>query len=89
MIRSTILLAIGYDPSASSDRIKVAMGNGVVVAPRIILNRFSALSRHRLAFPVIAGSLPDATGIDGLLGLDYLRGEILTIDLLAGQVSLA
>ena len=89
LIRSTILLAVGYDPDASTDRIKVAMGNGVVLAPRIILNRLSALGRHRLSFPVIAGSLSAATGIDGLLGLDFLRGELVTIDFRVGQVALA
>jgi len=89
LIRSTILIAVGYDPDASPDRMMVAMGNGLAPLPRIILNRLSALGRHRLAVPVLAHSLPPATGIDGLLGLDFLRGLVLTVDFQAGQITLA
>ncbi len=76
LIRSTILLAVGYDPDTSPDRISVAMGNGVELVPRVILNRLSALGRHRLAFPVLAHSLPPAAGIDGLLGLVLLLQKL-------------
>ena len=89
LIRSTILVAVGYDPDTSPDRVTVAMGNGLELVPRISLNRLSALGRHRLAFPVLAHSLPPAAGIDGLLGLDFLRGSRLTVDFPAGQVYLA
>ena len=57
--------------------------------PRIILNRLSALGQHRLALPVLAHSLPPATGIDGLLGLDFLRGLSPEVDFRAGKISLA
>ncbi len=80
LVRSTILLAVGYDPATAADRVTVAMGNGVELVPRIILNRLSTLGRHRLGFPVLAHSLPPAAGIDGLLGLDFLRGSILKVD---------
>lgn len=89
LIRSTILVAVGYDPDASTDRVPVAMGNGVELVPRIVLNRLSALGRHQLAFPVLAHSLPPAARIDGLLGLDYLRGLVLTVDFPAGRITLA
>jgi hypothetical protein len=68
--------------------VNVAMGNGVELVPRIILNRLSTLGRHRLAFPVLAHSLPPAAGIDGLLGLDFLRGSILTVDFRAATITL-
>jgi hypothetical protein len=64
------------------------MGNGVEVGPRIILNRLSTLGQHRLAFPVLAHALPPAAGIDGLLGLDFLRGSILTLDFPAAKITL-
>ncbi|MDR3635320.1 MAG: hypothetical protein P4L84_16065 [Isosphaeraceae bacterium] len=56
---------------------------------RLALDRLSALDRHRLAIAVLDHSLPPATGIDGLLGLDFLRGSVLTVDFQAGRVSLA
>jgi Aspartyl protease len=89
LIRSTMLVAVGYDLDTSPDLVMVAMGNGVESVPRIVLNRLSALGRHRLAFPVLAHSLPPATRIDGLLGLDFLRGSVLTVDFPAGRISLA
>ena len=89
LIRTTILLAVGCDPDTSPDRITMAMGNGVEVVPRITLDRLSALGRHRLAFPVLAHTLPPAAGIDGLLGLDFLRDSVLTLDFPGGRITLA
>ncbi len=62
LIRTTILVAVGYDPETSPDRITVAMGNGVELVPRVTLNRLSALGRHRLAFPALAHALPPPAG---------------------------
>lgn len=64
------------------------MGNGVEIVPRLILNRFSALGHHRLGFRVLAHSLPPAAGIDGLLGLDFLRGCMLTMDFRGATITL-
>jgi hypothetical protein len=89
LVRSTILVAVGYDPDASPDRITVARGNGVEIVPRIVLNRLSALGRHRLGSLVLAHSLPPAAGIDGLLGLDFFRGTVLTLDFPAARITLA
>ena len=88
LIRTTILVAVGYDPDGTSDRVSVAMGNGVEVVGRVVLNRFSALGRHRLGFPVLGHSLPPGVGIDGLLGLDFLRGTSVTLDFRSGAIVL-
>jgi len=89
LIRSTILIAVGYDPDASPDRVQVAMGSGMQLVSRIVLNRFSALGQHRLGIPVLSHSILPIVGIDGLLGLDFFRGTMLTIDFRAGQITLA
>ena len=88
LIRSTLLIAVGYEPDASPDRIQVAMGNGIESVPRLPLNRLSGLGEHRLGLAVLAHTLPPATGIDGLLGLDFLRGSVLTVDFQTGQIRL-
>ena len=88
LIRSTILIAVGYDPDASPDRVRVAMGGGIQLISRVVLNRLSALGQHRLGFPVLSHSILPAAGIDGLLGLDFLRGTILALDFRAGQITL-
>lgn len=65
------------------------MGSGVENCPQVTLNRMSALGRHRLAFTVVAHSLPSAARIDGLLGLDFLRDGVLTLDFIHGQITLS
>lgn len=54
LIRKAILESIGYDPDASTDRVRVAMGNGVEVVPQVVVNRLSALDSHRIGFRVLA-----------------------------------
>jgi hypothetical protein len=87
VIRPAILVAVGYDPNNTPDRLTLAMGNGVERVPRLTLNRLSAMGRHRLGFPVLAHTLPPAAGIDGLLGLDFLRGSTLTLDFQTGLIT--
>ena len=88
LIDPTLLVAVGYDPAASTDQVSVAMGGGVVSVPRLMLNRLTVLGQHRIGFSVLSHALPPAAGADGLLGLDYLRGQILTLDFRAGLIIL-
>jgi hypothetical protein len=84
-----MLMAVGYDPDASTDRVQVAMGNGVELVPRIIVTRLTALGTHRIGFPILSHPLPPDVGIDGLVGLDFFRGYILTLDFRSGQITLS
>ncbi len=88
LLRSTILIAIGYDPDRSTDRVRVTMGNGVEWLPRLTLNRLSTLGQHRIGFAILAHPLPPSAGVDGLLGLDFLRGLSLTLDFRGGLIGL-
>ncbi len=63
-------------------------GIGVTTVPRIVLNRMSALGQHQIGIRVLAFDLPQATGVDGLLGLDFLRDSRLTIDFRPGEITL-
>jgi hypothetical protein len=87
LIRSTLLVAVGYAPDAAVDRLLVTMGNSIESFPRVVLNRFSALGQHRIGMPVLSHTLPPTTGIDGLLALDFLRGTVLTLDFQRGQIT--
>ncbi|OGA41369.1 MAG: hypothetical protein A3G24_06385 [Betaproteobacteria bacterium RIFCSPLOWO2_12_FULL_62_13] len=84
-----MLVAIGYDPALVSDRVQVTTGSGIEFAPRVILDRVVALGQERSGFPVLGHTLPPSAGVDGLLGLDFLRGQMLTVDFRAGHVMLA
>jgi hypothetical protein len=83
-----MLVSIGYDPSLAPDRIQVTTGSDVEYVPRITLSKIIALGQERINFSVLCHTLPPSAGIDGLLGLDFLRGQKLTIDFIQGQIKL-
>ena len=88
MINVGLLAVIGYDPSLVPDRVQVTTGSGVEYAPLVPVNRINVLGQERNGFPVLAHTLPPSAHIDGLLGLDYMRGQMLTIDFRQATVSL-
>jgi hypothetical protein len=88
LINVGLLVAIGYDPALSPDRVQVTTGSGVEFAPRIVLQRILALGRERLGFSVLGHTLPPSAGVDGLLGLDFFRGLNVSLDFRTGQIEL-
>ena len=88
LINVAMLVAIGYDPGLSSDRVQVTTGSGVEFAPRVELQRLTALGLERYGLQVLAHTLPPSSGVDGLLGLDFFRGLRLSVDFRAGQLRL-
>jgi hypothetical protein len=88
MINVAPLTTIGYDPSLAPDRVQVTTGSGVEYAPRIPVLRIKAMGQERSHFPVLAHTLPPSASVDGLLGLDYLRGQMLNVDFRQGTISL-
>jgi len=83
------LVSIGYDPVSSADRSRVVTGSGLEFVAQLRVERVVALGRERTSFAIAAHTLPPAVGVDGLLGLDFLRGSHLTIDFEKGLISLA
>ncbi len=88
MVNVGMLVSIGYDLSLVANRIQVTTGRGVEYVPRIVLSKITALGQERMDFPVLCHTLPPSASIDGLLGLDFLRGQRVTIDFLQGQILL-
>ena len=84
-----MLVALGYDPALAPDRVQLTTGSGIEFAARVILDRIIALGHEHSGFPVLGHTLPPSAGVDGLLGLDFLRGQNLTIDFRGGQVTVA
>ena len=82
------LTAIGYDPSLAPERVQVTTGSGVEFAPRILVAQLRVMGQERVDFPVLAHTLPPSASVDGLLGLDFLRGQVATIDFRRGIISL-
>ncbi len=87
MINVAPLTAVGYDPSLAPDRVQVTTGSGVEYAPRIAVTLIRAMGQEHSHFPVLAHTLPPSASVDGLLGLDFLRGQIVKIDFQQGIIS--
>lgn len=82
------LADLGYDPSACPEQAKITSASGTLLVPRVIVDRVDALGASRTAFPVLAHTLPESIRVDGLLGLDFFRGQRLTVDFRQGLVTL-
>jgi len=88
LVNVGMLVAVGYDPALVPDRVQVTTGSSVEFAPRITLDRIKALGQERSDLSVFCHTLPPSADVDGLLGLDFFRGQILTIDFREGKVKL-
>jgi hypothetical protein len=88
LIRDTVLVAAGYDPAQATTRVQIITGSSVELVPVVRVSRIQALGQSRTDFPVLAHSPPSGLRVDGLLGLDFLRGCVLTLDFRAGQITL-
>jgi predicted aspartyl protease len=88
LINAGLLVAVGYDPALAPERIQITTGSGVEFAPRVILTSITSLGQTRKDLPVLCHTLPLSTGVDGILGLDFLRDQKLTLDFRSGEILL-
>jgi predicted aspartyl protease len=88
LINTAPLVALGYQMGLSAQQIQVTTGSGVEFVQRIEVAQIQALGQTRANFSVLCHTLPPSTTVDGLLGLDFLRGRILSIDFVAGTITL-
>lgn len=88
MINTAFLVTLGYDPAASTQRVEVTTGSGVVFVPKVKVLCLSALGQIKTGFSVLCHTLPPSASMDGVLGLDFLRGHHLSVDFRAGKIDL-
>jgi predicted aspartyl protease len=88
LINSEIMILLGYDPAASSDRIRVTTGSGIEFCPRVKIRQIEALGRSVGDFLILSHTLPPTSQVDGLLGLDFFRGCRLIIDFSSGTIAI-
>lgn len=88
LVSRDIVVGLGYDLSKATNFSHFITGSGVETAPRINIDRIEALGQERRFFPIVCHTLPSGSPIDGLLGLDFFRGQKLTVDFRAGLVTL-
>ncbi len=83
-----VIVFLGYDPAVVPDRIQMTTGSGVEFVPLIVVDKVEALGQERQDFPVMCHTLPPSATVDGVLGLDFFRGQRLVLDFRAGLVTL-
>ena len=89
LISAAALEILGYELAAAANHVQVTTASGVQLAPQISVQRVRALGNDHQDFPVLGHTLPPGAGVDGLLGLDFLRGQSLTIDFRSGEITLS
>lgn len=72
-------LALGYDPATSSRRRRIITGSSIEYAPAITVRRLKAIGENINHIEVLCHDLPSESGIEGLLGLNFLRHFDLAI----------
>ena len=87
-INTAPVVALGYDPELSAKRVELTTGSGIEYAPRIELHQIQALGIIEKRFPVLCHTLPPSTGVDGVLGLDFLRERELIVNFRTGLIAL-
>ncbi len=89
LIHLPYLIDLGFDPQRDGRPVQITTASAVELATKVMPTRLFALGQNRIGFPVIAHTLPDDAPVDGLLGLDFFRGHVLTLDFRAGSITLA
>lgn len=88
VISEPFVRALGIDTARLPRPFRVAAATGSTPAGEVRLTHLSALGIDWLRPAVITYPLNAATSVDGLLGLDFLRGRVLTLDFARGRISL-
>jgi predicted aspartyl protease len=86
MINWDVAVLLGYDPASVKERIQITTGSGVEFAPRITMKKIEVMGRSLENFLMLCHTLPPSSTVDGLLGLDFFRGERLILDFQLGIV---
>ena len=83
--RLTTAIGIVIDPKRVTH---TTTASAVETVPQIVIPEINALGKTIKRVPAIVKDLPPESGVDGLLGLSFLRHFRLTIDFPAGILQL-
>ena len=89
ILATDIMARLGYDPAHPElDRQRIVTGSGVEYAPRTAVRSATAIGQKVANLDVLCHDLPSESGVDGLLGLNFLRHFKLTIRFRKGIIDL-
>lgn len=88
---STIIISlraareIGYEPSQMFDLVSFSNASRAHLAPKVILKSFSLANARVDEVEALCYTIPEEHGIDGVIGLNFLRH--FRVDLTLSEVS--
>jgi hypothetical protein len=87
VIDGNALVAAGYNLALAGTHLPVTTAAGVMQIPMISVARLKSLGQERFNLPILAHTFPATASGDGVLGLDFFRGLLLTIDFRQGEIT--
>jgi len=89
IIATDIMARLGYDSANPElDRQRIITGSGVEYAPRMTVRSATAIGQKVTNLDVLCHDLPPQSGVDGLLGINFLKHFKLTIRFRKGIIDL-
>jgi hypothetical protein len=88
VINQNALQYAGFQLDEAGRPAEIATGSGIESVPEVRLDSIHALGKAETDFSILCHSFPPSATVDGVLGLDFLRGERLVIDFRAGLLAL-
>lgn len=88
VVNQNALLYAGVQLEMYGRPAEITTGSGIESVLEVPVASVIALGKERTDFAVLCHTLPSRAGIDGVLGLDFFRGEYLVIDFLAGRLAM-
>jgi predicted aspartyl protease len=89
IVATDIMAQLGYDPANPSlGRQRIITGSGVEYAPRTTIRSATAIGQKVANMEVLCHDIPPESGVDGLLGLSFLKHFKLTIRFRKGIIDL-
>ena len=88
IISAKKLIEVGYDLDKPEDEIYITTGSGLIFVPKFTIEKLTALGKEKTNFQIIAHDFPPTSTVDGILGLDFLRENILKINFVKGEIEL-
>ena len=89
VLDASAITTIGYDCGPAAKHTSLTTGSGVETVADVEVARLNALGMQVAPMQVLAHPFPPSAKIDGVLGLDFFRGKILSIDLQRGRIDLS
>jgi len=89
IVATDIIAQLGYDPANPSlERQRIVTGSGIEYAPRTTVRSATAIGQKVTNLDILCHDLPPESGVDGLLGLSFLKHFKLTIRFRKGIIDL-